>query len=255
MGQTRIVLTVLGSGTAALEIDRGPSGYALRIADSLCLLDGGTGSLQRALKAGISYRDVDYIFYTHLHPDHTMDLVPFLFATKYTPGFVRTKPLRICGPVGFTEFYEKLLDVFGSGMAEVDYEITISELAETTIEFPAFNVESALMQHTEHAIGYRFASGGRVFVYSGDTDFCSGIINLASAADVLVVECSFPDDKKMANHLTPSEAGRIASDAGVGRLILTHLYPPFDAHEILTSARQQFSGPVEIANDLMQVTI
>ena len=77
-------LTVIGSGTAALRAERGFSGYVLKNDEELYLLDGGSGTLRKCAEAGISYKEIDKIFYTHLHPDHTTDLVPFLFATKHT---------------------------------------------------------------------------------------------------------------------------------------------------------------------------
>ncbi len=248
-------LTILGSGTAALQAHRGPSGYLLNVGNETSLLDGGTGALLKALQTGASYKEIDNLFYTHLHPDHTIDLIPFLFATKNTPGFRRTKKLRIFGPKGFTRFYDKLLEVYGRGMVEVDYDIVISELTETREQLHSFNVRTERMVHQENAIGYRFEADGKALVYSGDTDVCDGIIRLAEHADLLVLECSFDDDDKVAGHLTPTEAGRIAAEAGVRRLILTHLYPPFDEATIKMKVEKQFGGAVEIARDLMRIHI
>jgi len=248
-------LIVIGSGTAALQSERGPSGYVLRLVDETCLLDGGAGTLLKCLQAGVSYRDFDRLFYTHLHPDHTIDLIPFLFATKNTPGFTRTKPLTIYGPCGFRSFYDRLLDLFGRGMVDVDYPIEIFELDETQIELDAFKLQSRLMAHADNAIGYRFQAEGKVFVYSGDTDYCQGIVDLARDADLLRLECSFPDALKVTNHLAPTLAGEIARQAGVRKLLLTHIYPPFDEREILDCAGRQFSGPIEIARDLMRIEV
>ncbi|MFQ5649152.1 MAG: MBL fold metallo-hydrolase [bacterium] len=248
-------LIILGSGTAALQHERGPSGYLLRVDGETCLIDGGTGALLNALRAGISYKEIDKLFYTHLHPDHTIDLIPFLFASKNTPGFARTQMLHIFGPVGFAAFYDKLLDVYGRSMVEVAYDIEITELAESNIALRSFGLQSGLMRHSQHAIGYRFEQTGKVLVYSGDTDMCDDIVELARDADVLVLECSFDDDHKTAGHLTPTEAGRIASAAGVKHLILTHLYPPFDEVQVLTAVGKQFGGKASIARDLMQVRI
>ncbi len=248
-------LIVTGSGTAALQSDRGPSGYVLRVAGETCLLDGGTGTLLKCLQAGVSYRDFDRLFYTHLHPDHTIDLVPFLFATRNTPGFTRTKPLRIHGPRGFASFYDRLLDLFGRSMVDADYEIEIVELDETEIDAGAFKLQSRLMAHADNAIGYRFEAEERVFAYSGDTDYCQGIIELARGADLLLLECSFSDAHKVSNHLSPTQAGEIARQAGVRKLLLTHIYPPFDEHEILDCAARRFDGPIEIARDLMRIEI
>lgn len=248
-------LLILGSGTAALQAERGPSGYYLTIAGKNILLDGGSGTLLKLQKSGISYKDIDQIFYTHLHPDHTIDLVPFLFATKNTPGFSRTKKLELFGPIGFKDFFHKLVELFGQSMLEVDYKISLTELAETSQGFKDYSVKSAFMRHSENAIGYRFEADGKVLAYSGDTALCDGILTLAEQADVLVLEGSFPDDNRVEGHLTYSEAALIASKAGVQKLILTHIYPPFDEAEILNIVQNKFTGEVTLARDFMRVNI
>jgi len=248
-------LTVLGSGTAALQSDRAPSGYALKVASQLFLLDGGTGSLLNAMRSGLSYSAVDNLCYTHLHPDHTIDLVPFLFGTKYTPGFTRRKKLGLFGPVGFQQFFDKVVALYGHNMVQVEYPMEIRELGAERMFLGDLTIETQRMQHSGHAIGYRFEWGDKKFVYSGDTDACRGIIKLARGADLLLIECSFPDDKKVPGHLTPSEVGEIATTAGAKRVLLTHIYPPFDADAILHAASKRFDGEIQIARDLEKVSI
>jgi ribonuclease BN (tRNA processing enzyme) len=248
-------LIIIGSGTAVIQSRRGPSGYFLKNGAELYLIDGGSGTLRRAADAGISYKEIDKIFYTHLHPDHTIDLVPFLFATKHTPGFSRIKPLEIFGPVGFADFCQRFTALFSPRMLEVEYKIKITELAAGEIDFGDWQLCTELMQHAHDAIGYRFESGERVFVYSGDTDYCSGIIHLARRADLLLLECSFPDHQKAKGHLTPTEAGMIAAEAGAKRLVLTHFYPQCDAEDIVTPCRKYFDGEVILAEDLMSINI
>jgi len=248
-------LIIIGSGTAVLQPHRGPSGYVLKTGDQIFLLDGGTGTLLKCLEAGVSYKDIDKIFYTHLHPDHTIDLIPFLFSTRHTPGFARTKKLELHGPVGFKDFFNGLVGLYGKGLVEGDYEIEVVEMAENNLSFERLKITTKLMKHSEGAIGYRFELNDKIFVYSGDTDFCEGIIALAQNADVLLLECSFPDEMKVKGHLTPTEAGKIASRAEVDRLILTHLYPPCDELDILKACSREFDGEIKLAEDLMRVEI
>jgi ribonuclease BN (tRNA processing enzyme) len=246
-------LTILGSGTAALQAERGPSGYLLKTETEILMLDGGTGTLLKCLQTGTSYKEIDRIFYTHLHPDHTIDLIPFLFATKHTPGFSRTKPLFLYGPTGFADFFHRIVALYGRAMIEVNYAIDVQELLEHQLSFEGLTVHTKIMQHADNAIGYRFITNGKTMVYSGDTDMCDEIIELSENADVLVLECSFPDDHKVAGHLTPGEAGRIAALANARHLVLTHIYPPVNAAEILTQCSKQFAGPIEIAKDMMRI--
>jgi ribonuclease BN (tRNA processing enzyme) len=248
-------LIVIGSGTGVIQPHRGSPGHVLKLNSEIFLLDGGTGTLRKCLEVGISYRDIDIIFYTHLHPDHTIDLVPFLFATKHTPGFVREKKLPIFGPVGFQDFYTSFTQLFGTGITDVTYDIKIHELSEVKLNFETWSLETKRMKHSHNAIGYRFEERGKTFVYSGDTDYCDEIIELARQANILLLECSFPDSMKVDGHLTPTEAGKIASQAGVERLILTHLYPPCDEADILRPCQEHFQGSITVAQDLMKFEI
>ncbi len=248
-------LIIIGSGTCVMQTRRGPSGYILKLSNEIFLLDGGSGTLRNCLEAGISYRDIDKIFYTHLHPDHTIDLIPFLFATKYTPGCNRTKPLEIYGPVGFANFYHRLIDLYGSSMIDVEYDIAVRELSESRLSYGDWQLETRLMQHSPNAIGYRFEADGKALVYSGDTDFGEGITQLARHADVLLLECSFPDHEKVPGHLTPSEAGKVAALAEAKKLVLTHFYPSCDEEDLLTPCARHFRGEIVLAEDLMRIQI
>ncbi|MCZ7626508.1 MAG: MBL fold metallo-hydrolase [Candidatus Methylomirabilis sp.] len=75
-------LTILGSGTAIPSLTRGSPGLLIEVAGSSLLCDGGAGTRPRPLRAGIVATELDRVFYTHLHPDHTGDLVPLLFALR-----------------------------------------------------------------------------------------------------------------------------------------------------------------------------
>ena len=75
-------LLVLGSGTGIPNIKRQAPGYLLTVDGKRILLDSGPGTLQRLIHYGVTYQDIDYILYTHLHPDHTLDLAAILFAAR-----------------------------------------------------------------------------------------------------------------------------------------------------------------------------
>lgn len=245
-------LIILGSGTGVPRQDRAYPGHILRADGRTLLLDSGPGTVRRALRAGVDYRDIDAIFYTHLHADHAVDLVPFLFATKHTPGFVRTTPLWIFGPPGFSDFYQQYTDLFGTGITDVEYAIEIREVRDQSWEWQGFQLHTRPTKHTAHSNGYRFEFEGKTFVYTGDTDVCDEVIELARGADLLLTECSFPDDQKVTGHLTPTGAGQIAAEAGVQTLVLVHLYPPTEAVDVTAICQKEFDGEVVVGKDLMR---
>ena len=112
------------------------------------------------------------------------------------------------------------------------------------------------MAHISESVGYRIEfKDGKSIALSGDTDYCKNIIDLAFGVDLLVLESSFPDEKKAEGHLTPSLAGRIGLETRCKRLLLTHLYPICDQFDILNQCKQVYKGEVILGEDLMKIKI
>ncbi|GAG98641.1 unnamed protein product, partial [marine sediment metagenome] len=122
--------------------------------------------------------------------------------------------------------------------------------------FEDFKVDTAPVAHNEESIAYRITSAdGQSAVYTGDTDYAETITELAENADLLICESAFPDKFKEKGHLTPSLAGDLATRAGVRKLVLTHLYPECDKEDIAAECRKTYSGPLVLAEDLMELKI
>ncbi|AGC42015.1 ribonuclease Z [Myxococcus stipitatus DSM 14675] len=99
------------------------------------------------------------------------------------------------------------------------------------------------------------ARAGRKLVISGDTRPCAAVVRAAKDADLLVHESTFSDDEQAraleTHHSTAREAGRVAREAGVHRLVLTHLSSRHDTEpaKLLAQAREEYKGPLEVAYD------
>lgn len=248
-------LIILGSGTGVPSLRRGSPAALLKEGDQSILLDSGSGTLVRMLRAGVTYKDVDAVLYTHIHPDHVADLVSLIFACKYQED-PRAQNLLIIGGRGFRDYFEGLRWVHGSWMEAETFRIHIREVAADEVSIGDLRITTLPLDHAPHSVGYRITSaGGQTVVYSGDTDYCPNVVELAREADLLLVECSFPDGQKVAGHLTPFLAGRIAHEAGCTRLCLTHLYPPCDQSDIVKECHNVFRGEVILAEDMMTITI
>lgn len=246
---------IIGSGTGIPYLKRSSPGVVVSVGGENLLFDSGPGIMQKLLETEITYHDIDHIFYTHLHTDHINDLAAFLFATRNTLS-LRKKDLNIIGPPGLKSFYQKLQELYGEAIYAESYKIALNEISEATIDYNNYRLTSKPLPHTSSSIGYRIEDAkGNAVVYSGDTDYCSEIVKLASEANLLILECSFPDNMKVKGHLTPSFAGRIASEANCQKLILTHLYPVCDDYDIEAECRKIFSGEVIVAYDLMKVKV
>jgi ribonuclease BN (tRNA processing enzyme) len=248
-------LYILGSGTCVPTAERGPSGLALAFNSHLIFFDGGGGSLRQMARLNHDFRQIDYFCITHFHPDHVSDLVPFLFALNYTIDYTHTRPLHLIGPPGLKKFYDQLRGIFGSWIEPHTYDLFLHEGEAQALSFSDFTLTSLPMKHSAIAIGFRIDQGGRSLVYSGDTDYCANIIELGREANLLILECSFPDHRRKSGHLTPTLAGQIAREAACQRLLLTHFYPVFQGQNILAECRQEFSGEIILAADGMKIVI
>jgi ribonuclease BN (tRNA processing enzyme) len=254
-----ITVTILGSGTCVPSLKRSSCSVLMQIGTSRLLFDSGPGTMRRLLEADTTIFDLTCIFYSHFHPDHTAELVPLLFATKYPDSTRRQKPLTIAAGPGFTDFLSGLKAVYGTwidlnpGLLEI---LEFDNISGDSRRFKDFTIKSTPVEHNEESVAYRITSaGGHSIVYSGDTDYSENLIDLAKNADLLVCESAMPDSMQAKGHLTPSLAGEIAARSGARKLVLTHFYPECDQVDIEQECRKTYSGPLIIAEDLLRINI
>lgn len=248
-------LVILGSGTGVPSLRRGSPGVLVISESTIVLIDSGPGALRKMLEAGFTYQDPDLILYTHLHPDHTADLVPTLFACKYGDSS-REKDLLCIGGTGFKSFFGALTKLYGSWIEPQSYHLKVQEVSKEPLFFRNLKILSKPTAHITGSVGYRIElKDGKSIAVSGDTDYCQNMIDLAFEADLLILECSFPDSKKVEGHLTPSLAGRIALESHCKKLLLTHFYPVCDQFDILTPCKEVYSGQIILTEDLLRVQV
>ena len=207
------------------------------------------------LEVGLTYRDPDILLYTHTHPDHVSDLVPFLFASKYA-DHQREKDLLCVGGVGFRSYFEKLKNLYGAWIEPQSYQLTVKEISRKCLVYRDLKILSRPMAHISESVGYRIEfKDGKSMAISGDTGYCQYIVDLGFEVDLLILECSFPDGKEIEGHLTPSLAGRIALESNCKKLLLTHLYPVCDQFDVVNQCRQVYQGEIFLGEDLMKIRI
>lgn len=241
-------LTVIGAGTVLPAPSRSPSCHLLRLGSRAYVFDMGAGALSRLAAAGMDHRDIDTVFISHLHPDHVLDLVTLLQATNATPGWSRTQPLTFIGCRGLRQFLAELLLIFRDAQPE-SYRLDVVELDLGRHVIDGMNVEVALTGHTSNSIAFRVEAGGKVFAYSGDAADTPDLAVVARDADIFLCECSFTAEYQSEDHLTAEVAARIARDAGIEHLVLTHTYPATRHDQVLAEARRIFAGRITIATD------
>ncbi|MEW6666591.1 MAG: MBL fold metallo-hydrolase [Thermodesulfobacteriota bacterium] len=252
-------LIILGSGTGTPLSDRGSPCLLLMCGGEYSLLDIGPGSLRQLTRIGVPHERVSRIFITHFHPDHTADLVHFLFATRNPDVLARRAPFSFIGARGLREFVRQIQRPYGRWLQMPPGLMHIEELDDREQDgrrFGAFSVRSQPLDHTPQSLAYRIQDGeGRSFVYSGDTGYQDELCGFADRVDLLILECSFPEGKEGRGHLTPARAGRVATMAKAKRLLLLHFFPEVLATDIQGESRKTYSGELTLGQDFMHVQI
>ncbi|MFO0793279.1 MAG: ribonuclease Z [Candidatus Brocadiaceae bacterium] len=254
-------LTIIGSGTGMPSQTRAYPCTLVKIKDKHLVFDTGPGSLRQLFLSNVTCLDIDYLYYSHFHMDHSLDLVSILFAMRYhVPK--RTRPLYITGPTGLRAFYEGLLAVYKDGIAPKTFDVHLKEIDRGEMVYEDWKIAIEPLKHFTMSIGFRIESqNGKTLTYSGDTDYCDGILCLSKKVNTLILECSFPDEQRIEGHLTPRLCAQIAHESQCDRLILTHIYPNCDAviknnnHHLIAELKNIYHGEIVVASDFSRFTV
>jgi len=242
-----VKLTVLGCSGTWPNDGTATSGYLVQHDGFNLYLDAGTGTLAN-LQEHIEIAEIHAIAITHEHPDHFVDLYPTFYARFY--GELGEHGLPVFVPL---EFRQKLADV-----VSIDSQVgmhTAFAFREVPpgdgFELGPFRVKTEHMEHLGlPALGYRIEADGQVLAYTGDSGPTHHIETLAKGADVLLAEATWQDrDDLLPFHMSARQAASHARESGVGRLILTHIWPTLDRQLSLEQASEEWDGPIELATE------
>lgn len=272
-------LILLGtSGGPGGRVDRSGIASMLEIDGRRYLIDAGGGVSRQLAMAGIAERDVPVVFLTHLHDDHyagLLSLASFAYST-------RGKAMSLIGPKGTAQLAMALGDVMaisarirgaeGGAMRPVttflsardvqagpifkDDAVTVTAITNTHYEL----VDKAAAPDAQ-SLSYRFTFGGKSVVFTGDTGPSPQLAMFAKGADVLVAEMVTPADRAAVppqvqqhmdlEHLSPAQVGDLARQAGVAKLVLSHVGKV--SEQDLAEVRAHYSGPVVLGQDLQTI--
>jgi ribonuclease BN (tRNA processing enzyme) len=286
-GTAPVQVQVLGSGGPELADKRASSSYLVWIdGRPRALVDIGGGAALRFGESGATVSDLDVILLTHLHVDHTADLAALIKSSFFED---RTRPLPLYGPRGnkfapsTVTFVRTLFDStrgayrylgdFLSPLATDTYKLQPHDVGETGSKIgrrrktgdiipsvfrnDRLRVAAIAVTHGSiPALAWRIEAGNKIVVFSGDTNGNGGQLEqLARQADLLVAHNAIPEGTVGVArnlHMPPSVIGRIARDAGVKQLVLSHRMLRTLGHETetLDLIKKSYAGPVEFANDL-----
>ena len=252
-----------GTGTPDVLPHRfGPS-TVLRAGEEVMVVDCGNGTAYQLAKLGIRLREVTHVFITHHHVDHNVDL-GFLLMSPW----VQREPYRapyVVGPPGTLEYVNRILAAHDYDMrVRIPHGFEPQHLAPPVVEIENGDVVHGAtwrstafrVDHTpvDQAFGYRFDTGIRSVVISGDTKPCDNLVSCAQETDILIHEAIFPGFGIPEYHTLSTDVGEIASRARAKRLVLTHLIPgDRKDEEWMDHARQNYDGPITVGHDLLKV--
>jgi ribonuclease BN (tRNA processing enzyme) len=251
--------------------------------DGAYVVDCGNGVARQMALAGVPLKSIRHVFITHHHSDHNADYGTLLLLA-WSTGL--STVVDTWGPPPLTRITRLFLEMSApdlevreadEGQPPLRPLIRPHELsgAASILEAGPVRVRCAVVSHpmVKPALAYRFDAPDRSIVFSGDTARSDSLIELARGADVLVHEAMYlpavgsvaatgSDAAKLVRHLldshTPIEdVGRIASEAGVKTLVLSHLVPAESPHvpdeAWLAGARKHFGGRIIVGEDLMEI--
>ncbi len=243
-------LTVLGSGNCELRRERSSPAYLLEIDGRLFMLDLGQGAWRRFLDTGADPFRLEAVFISHHHLDHLADLLPLLFALRYDPGMAQNARVHLLAHQELEPILHGLAEVLGRAVQPPEGTFHPHFLSPgQDLELGGLRITTAPARHIATSLAFRLEHQGRSLVYLGDSAYDPGLVTLARGAGLLVAHCAASEENP--KHLHPAAAGRLAAEAEVETLLLSHLNRHMDPGRAVADAGRRFSGRVLAARDLM----
>ncbi|MFJ8386521.1 MBL fold metallo-hydrolase [Streptomyces sp. NPDC094438] len=242
-----LLLTVLGSATPYPSVDNPCSGYLVSCGATRLWVDAGSGTLAQ-LQRHVSLGDLDAVWISHLHADHSADLLTAYYGLLFA-DVRRATPLPLYGPPGTADRLAHFL-TNGPSRSPVESAFAVHELHDGHhAQVGALALTSRAVAHGIPAFAVRIEAAGGSLVYSGDTAPCTALTRLAEGCDALLCEAESaqrPTEGEQVHH-TPEDTGDTADAARAGRLIVTHVGRFLTPQEAVARASARYDGPVDHA--------
>ena len=289
-------IVLLGTGSPLPNAERCGSGQVIIAGDLRVMVDVGWGAARRLFAAGIPAPMIDVVCYTHLHSDHISDTADLLIM-RWAGG--AQKPLAIYGPVGTKAMIDGFLAAMSAaigyrfahhpGKLSPDgiichvHEVPATPDRTRFADIAGLAIDAFAVDHfpVVPALGFRFEYGAKSLVLSGDTKKCDNLTRAAKDADLFVSEAMnagmfqmmIQNLRNIGNehtagvmedvpsyHATTLEVAEMARDAGVKRLVLSHLLPTPPSEgpivdNFTNGMADIYNGPITVGRDLQRFPI
>ncbi|MEX5341487.1 MBL fold metallo-hydrolase [Pseudomonas sp. I2] len=280
----RVLLLGTKGGPSLLTPKSLPQSTVLMVGDDAYLLDAGYGASLRLVEAGIPLRNIRGIFITHLHSDHVLDY-PSVLMNSWATGL--KTPIKVFGPQGTQAMTQHIWKAFATdidlriadeGKPDPRKLVTVEQFEEGLVyKDDHLQVTALAVPHPPfdkgQAYAFKFEVGGKTIVLSGDTNYYPPLAEFAKGADLLINEVVHVEaverlakrvgygqkfvDAVISHHVTAEDVGRMASSAGVKKLVLSHFVPADDPllgdEDWRAAVAKTFDGEIVVGHDGMEI--
>ncbi|MEO8475272.1 MAG: MBL fold metallo-hydrolase, partial [Chryseolinea sp.] len=279
--KNRLVLLGTQGGPFIRSYKQTPSANLIVYKGTHFVIDTGYGVTFKLRDAGVTLSTLKYIFITHHHSDHNLELGPLLY-NAWIAGL--KDPIHIYAPAGLiallTSYWESNhLDIDTRIKDEGRPDIRNLAIGHEIVEgilFTTDDFEISCIKNIHPPINdsfaYKFKLGTKMIVFSGDTTYYPALEKFAAGADYLVHEVMYgpavddiikrrPNATKLiasikSHHTLAEDVGRVAKAANPKNLVLNHFVPPDDnslTDQVwLDAVKKTFDGNVIVGKDLLQ---
>jgi ribonuclease Z len=292
----RFEIVFLGTGSPLPSTERCGAGQIVVAGGENIMVDCGWGAGRRLRPAGVDPGSINVALFTHMHTDHMTDVPDFLFQ-RWTGG--ATVPLRVFGPEGTQEMIDGFLlalrrdigfrlahhgdKLHPDGIKVEVTEVPVSKSPEQFLEVAGCAIDAFEVDHfpVVPAFGYRVRFDGRTVVLSGDTTYCETLARASEGADLLVCEAmNIPMIEQLITmlnaagrgreaslmedvpsyHIGTLDIARLAKEARIGEIVLSHIIPPLPADDEREAAFMDgmsavYGGRIRVARDMQRLPV
>ena len=281
---------VLGAGTPTPTPTRFGSSFVVDVAGEQLMIDCGPATTYKLVKAGLWPTKIDYLFFTHHHFDHDVDFPCFLLC-RWDQSIGKENRLRVYGPTLTKKITEGILGE--DGVFAHDWKARVSLPASQQVyvnrggtlprkppDVIAEDIGPGSVQsgaewemtaaHAVHAqpfldsLAYRLDSPDGSIVFTGDTEPCDPVVDLARDADVMLCMCwdeqgAMEQNREGTGVCGTVDAARMAQAAQVKKLVLVHVGPNLAGHGPMEKGigdiKKVYDGEVVFSDELMSFDV
>ena len=237
-----LIVTPLGTVSPYCYKNYNCPGFLISYKNQKYLLDAGNG-ISRYMNIPDDLDNLK-VFITHLHPDHFEELsVLCQSVLVYKRLGILNNSLEIYIP--HNNFQNNNMEAYNLIHSfERDYPVKVVDYDKLNIKLNDLKITSINVPHQVVANAFRIDTNNGSLVYSGDTGSQNNLREFAYNTDLLICESTYLDGqiRKYNTHLYAREAGLLAKDSNVKKLLLTHFWPHLSKKLYVDEAKECFKN-------------